>query len=230
MQIGRYECQEYDIEVSGRAFCIYGPRTPDALLDDPDVERRFERDEYMPYWATPWPAAVMLAEHLAGLPPIGRPVLEIGAGLGIVSIVATSFGHDMIATDYDADSLEFIRESARRNGVALKIQRLDWRAPISRTYESIVAADVLYEQRHLDPVADMLARCLAAEGVALIADPHRACADAFPGRADARRLECHELPGICRRVAARDVPASAEVPAEFNGRIFRLVRRRDNEV
>lgn len=226
MTIGRHQCQWYDIDVAGRRFRFAGPATPDDLLSDPEVERRFERDEYMPYWATPWPAAALLAGHLAAQPVrAGAATLELGAGLGIVSVVAAAFGHRMIATDYDDDALDFVRENARVNQVTLDgVQRLDWRSPPPLHHERIVAADVLYEDRHLATIADLLAAGLAPGGEALLSDPDRARADDFPLHARRRGLTCVAIPGRCRPIARAAAGDDQGNLREFEGRIFRVMR------
>ena len=47
--------------IKDRSFRMILPATPDAFLDDPEVHRAFEHDDYMPYWAFLWPAALKMA-------------------------------------------------------------------------------------------------------------------------------------------------------------------------
>ncbi len=156
---GRYECQEYAIPVAGRTLRLLGPKYPHALNEDPAVRRRSEEDGYKPYWATPCPAAVMLAEYvIEHAEPGPDPVLELGAGLGIAGIALGMAGHRVVLTDYDEDALAFARASAKLNGVSLQdVQRLDWRFPPPGRYALIVASDVVYERRSHQPIATLLA-------------------------------------------------------------------------
>ena len=179
--IGRYQCQEYVIEVAGRTLRLLGPDEPDLLLNDPVVKERFDQDEYLPYWAQPWPSAVMLAEYLdRDLPPSPSPVLELGAGLGIVTVSLSLGGHRVVATDYDEDALLFVRKNAARNGVwAHDVRCLDWRDPPDESFGAIVGADILYEERNGHPIIDLHVKCLAPGGRAFVCDPNRNTARGF---------------------------------------------------
>jgi predicted nicotinamide N-methyase len=222
-RVGRFACRTYVVPVAGMPLRLLGPRSPDDLLDDPDVAARFARDEYLPYWAVPWAAAVMLAEHVAARRrPSARPVLEIGCGLGLTAVAMARGGHCVIATDYDADALAFTRENARLNGVVLEeVRHFDWREPPDVRFETIIGADVLYEARLLEPVVMLLARCLAADGRAYICDPARRAADGFTESLTVAGLSV-EVTGV----EARDVTAEAPCPPTVRGWIFEVWRHR----
>ncbi len=172
------------MEVGGQRLELLVPARGEALLDDPDVIERFEQDEYMPYWATLWPAAVLLSQEVAGwdaAPDPAPTVVELGCGLGLVGLMALARGYAVTMTDHDEDALAFARENARRNGLPLpQTQRLDWRDPHERLVaERVLAADVLYEARNLEPVARLISRCLGPASIAYVCDPGRRTADAF---------------------------------------------------
>jgi predicted nicotinamide N-methyase len=134
------------------------------------------RDERLPYWADVWPSSVILATYLAKRDGHGRSLLELGCGLGIVSTTAMRAGFDVLATDYYEDALRFTRANAWRTLQREPSTRMvDWRALPGDlgTFDTIVAADVLYEMTYADLVADALSMALAAQGTAIIADPGR---------------------------------------------------------
>lgn len=182
-------------EVGGRTLTIVGPANFDALIDTPETRARFEHDEYLPYWAEFWPAARLLAERVAAWPALapeepGPRVLEIGCGLGLVGLAALARGYDVTISDYDADALEFVKESARRSGLpAPRTQIVDWRETYSElASDRILAAEVLYEARSIQTVAEFLTRHLRPGGYALLVDACRRPADAFPAAAEAAGL------------------------------------------
>lgn len=215
-------CREYELTIAGRPIRVIGPHEPYALLDRPETMRRFAEDEYLPYWAQPWPAAAMLAEHLLeALPPDRGPILELGSGLGIVAIALTLAGRRVIATDYDDESLEFIRENATRCGVALlDVRRLDWRAPPAERFDVIIAADVTYERRNLEPIAALLATSLAPAGLAFVADANRSAAGGFPAALHAAGLRFHVAPARGPAIGGLDSPETGH----RDGRIFCIER------
>jgi len=177
-----YPIRRWPIAVAGRALEIVGPANQDELLETPEVQARFDEDEYLPYWGQLWPAAVMLAEAiLADETGRGRRALEVGCGLGLPAVAAWLAGWEVLATDYDEDALQFACENARLNGVGdLQVRALDWRRlDIFDRFDRIFAADVLYERRNHQPIAELIQRLLADDGVALLADPNRQMARGF---------------------------------------------------
>jgi 2-polyprenyl-3-methyl-5-hydroxy-6-metoxy-1,4-benzoquinol methylase len=174
-------------EVAGRVLEVLGPTDYEGLLDDPEVIARFEQDEYLPYWAEFWPAALVLADAVAVWDPGEADrghlrLLELGCGLGVVSLVALQRGYAVTASDYDEDALAFVAESARRNSFSNLVTRhIDWRESYpDLRFDRIVAAEVLYEARSLRPIAEFISRHLSPQGLALICDANRPTADGFP--------------------------------------------------
>lgn len=166
------------VDVAGESVSILKPRNSDDLISEAD----YVRDERLPYWADVWPSSVILATRLANDAGKGRSVLELGCGLGIVSVAAMRAGFEVLATDYYEDALRFTRANGWRNLQREPAARVvDWRAPPPDlgTFDMIVAADVLYEMTYAELVADVLASALAAKGVAIIADPGRVALDRF---------------------------------------------------
>jgi SAM-dependent methyltransferase len=208
------------LEFAGRTFQLLVPAQAEDLIEKPDVIERFEDDEYLPYWADLWPASLLLADAVATWGRVrGEPphVLEIGCGLGLVSLVLSHLGYRVLASDYDDDALAFVVENARRNRLPVPQTRfLDWRESyVDLSFDRIVAADVLYETRNLVPVAEFVQAHLKLGGVALLADPNRATADDFAAVVRHRGLKV-------RMSAARHPGATVAKP--IRGRIFHLRR------
>jgi predicted nicotinamide N-methyase len=187
---------------------MIAPSDCEILLEDKTVLARFDEDEYIPYWATIWPAAFALAEEVARWPAVGpdeRPphILELGCGLGLAGIVATARGYRVIETDYDEDAVAFAVENARRNGLTFRAARvIDWRERYDDLRpDRIIAADVLYEKRNLKPIAEFLRAHLRPGGAAIITDANRSTADGFAETArdsgfEVRVRDCGEVCGI----------------------------------
>jgi predicted nicotinamide N-methyase len=129
------------------ALSVLRPSAPDQLLD----EEAFARDEFLPYWAELWPAgralAAALPERLAGV-----RVVELGCGLGLPSLVAAARGAEVTATDWAEDAVALLACNAARNGLAVETEVRDWRDPWPREFDLVLAADVLYEQRNVEPL------------------------------------------------------------------------------
>ena len=139
---------------------------PEELID----EEAFAHDEFLPYWAELWPAAHALA---AALPDVaGLRVVELGCGLGLPSLVAAARGARLTATDWAADAMALLRENAARNNIELTSERRDWREPWDDTFDLVLAADVLYEWRNVEPLVDRLAELAPSALVGLAGRPY----------------------------------------------------------
>lgn len=187
----RFVVETSPITAFGRELELFSPRNAEELLSEED----FERDERLPYWADLWPSSYALADRVASerSRTDGEPtrLLELGCGLGLVTIAAMTAGFDVLATDYYDDALLFTRANAWRvMGRAPAVRLVDWRSLPSDigSFDRVVAADVLYEQRYASIVADVLSRTLAPAGEALIADPGRTALKEFLRECEARGL------------------------------------------
>jgi predicted nicotinamide N-methyase len=156
------------VSVAGVRLELLRPESPELLID----EEAFAEDEFLPYWAELWPAALALAEVLPDV--AGLRVVELGCGLGLVSLVAAARGADVTATDWAADAIELLRRNATRNGLALRAETRDWREPWDERFDLAVAADVLYEERNVEPVLARLRELAPVALVGLAGRPYEA--------------------------------------------------------
>jgi 2-polyprenyl-3-methyl-5-hydroxy-6-metoxy-1,4-benzoquinol methylase len=210
-----YDVRREVWQIGGRPIDLTRPANVDALLDLPRTHERFARNEYMPYWAQPWPAGIMMAEYILGHQSRpGLRAVEIGCGIGLVSVAAALVGWRVTASDYDEDALAFAELNAARNNVILEsTQLVDFvEAPPTVQYDRVLAADVLYERRLTDPVARWMASALGPGGQALVSDPNRAAADGF---SDA-------LAGCGLKAEVEQVSTTAPAGLVSRGRIWQI--------
>lgn len=170
-----------DVDIAGTIIKIARPAFPDRLLDLDSVHDAFVADEYMPYWATLWPVSKFLSlEIMSRAWAPGLRAIEVGCGLGLPGIAALKQGMDVVFTDYDETALKFVRTNCSLNGFPeSKTALLDWRTPSTDTYDVIIASDLIYERRNVEPMVAMLKRMLAPQGTALLADQNRPYRDNF---------------------------------------------------
>jgi predicted nicotinamide N-methyase len=101
-------------------------------------------------------------------------VVELGCGLGLPSLVAAARGAVVTATDWAEDAVELLARNAARNGLGVRAEARDWREPWPESFDLVIAADVLYEHRNVEPLAVRL-RELAPEAlVGLAGRPYEA--------------------------------------------------------
>ena len=174
----RFRTSVEDATVDEHTFSILKPANADDLIKEED----FVKDERLPYWADLWPSSIILAGKLLELDGHGRSALELGCGVGLSTLAATSAGFDVLSTDYYEDALDVTRANVFRNlGKLARTRLVDWRhLPLDLgTFDLIFASDVLYENEYAKLLPILLRGLLSTDGIALIADPGRVAAPVF---------------------------------------------------
>jgi predicted nicotinamide N-methyase len=187
----RFRTTIQDATVGDHTFSILKPANADDLIREDD----FVKDERLPYWADVWPSSIVLAEKLLKLDGAGHLALELGCGVGLNTLAATSAGFDVLATDYYQDALDVTRANIFRNlGTLARTRLVDWRhlPDDLGTFDLVFASDVLYEKEYAELLPVLLDRLLASDGRALIADPGRVAAPIFVAACDVNGLSVRE--------------------------------------
>jgi predicted nicotinamide N-methyase len=165
-----YETDTNELVVNGRNFKILVPANLTQFIDSNDVMQDF------PLWAKVWPASWVLAGFLAEMPVSEeKHFLELGGGVGLVSIVAASFGHRITMTEYNPDALQFAHANAMINQCpGLNIQTLDWSQPrLTGQFDYIIASEVFYKKEDINPLLTLFKKSLATGGEVLLAGEMR---------------------------------------------------------
>lgn len=152
----------------------------DAAIADPT-------QTYNPYWPEIWPSGVVLAGVIAREPGIfqGKRVLELGPGVGVTAVAAMDAGADLVVADYAPGSLALCALNALDQiGREPQILLVDWRDPCpdlvaaaGAGFAVVLAADVLYDQKMVKPMDQLLDRIVAPGGEVWIADSGRDAAE-----------------------------------------------------
>jgi predicted nicotinamide N-methyase len=179
--------EEIDIQLphSGMNLHITKPSDIDALLtlaeNDPE--------ENLPYWAALWPSGIALADEILADPELVREgrVLELGSGLGVTAMAALSVDADLTISDYADESLQLAVYNIVENGFAEPpAVQMNWRDPsmsfrklVGDGFPVVLAADVLYEQRDIEPLLELVDWLVAPGGLLWLAEPRRYSAGRF---------------------------------------------------
>jgi SAM-dependent methyltransferase len=109
----------------------------------------------------------------------GRQVLEIGAGLGLCGIVANHLGaKQVVLTDGDTNALSELRRNVYkncRNEDTVICRQLLWKLERTKafkdefgTFDTILAADVIYVPESINPLFDTAISLMKPEGTFLL--------------------------------------------------------------
>jgi predicted nicotinamide N-methyase len=186
-QLGTLELRDETVTIPGTdvSLLVTRPADIDALLD----RTTDDPEQNLPYWAELWPSGIALAAAILENPEIvrGKAVLELGSGVGITAAIALEAGADLLATDYAPESLVLTNvTSLRHAGTEPRTLQVNWRRPSPALladfpdgYPVVLAADVLYERRDIEPLLELFDRIVAPDGVLWLAEPGRPPASIF---------------------------------------------------
>ena len=163
----QYQPDISEVSVKGKRFQFYVPSDIEPLLDPSDPMNNF------PLWAKIWEPSLVLAHHMATLPADPpRICLEIGAGLGVVGIVAASFGHRVTITEYDGNALRFIKANTILNKLPeVKIEKLDWhKLDLDGRYDIIFGSEVVYRKEDYNALMALFRAYLNPNGLIFLAE------------------------------------------------------------
>jgi predicted nicotinamide N-methyase len=191
-ELGPLMTVEVHLPDSGACYQVTRPtdidRLIDAMADDPE--------EILPHWAEIWPSGIALADAILTAPEVvrGQRVLELGCGLGTTATAALQAGADLTVTDYAEGALALCRLNTCTNtGREPACVQLNWRRPdaaflaqVGAGFPVVLASDILYEARDIDPLLALIARIVAPGGTLWLAEPGRPIAREFVARLDAR--------------------------------------------
>jgi predicted nicotinamide N-methyase len=213
---------EEQVQLAGRTMRILRPRDADALLDELLAEEDPDEDR-LPFWAELWPSGAALARAITGLPLAGRHVLELGCGLGLVSVAAALAGADVLAVDRSPEATRFVAASAARNGVTLRTAVGAFDRPegllAEAPWDLVLAADVLYEQRNVPVLVWLLPRLVGTTGEVWLADPGRPMLGRFLAAVDATGWRREQVPADPDTVAIQRLRrATPDRPPDPGGR------------
>jgi len=137
-----------------------------------------EIGERFPYWLEVWPSSILLAKFILKNPSLFKEklCLDIGCGLGALSIALSMVGGKVISQDIEFESLIYCKKNLLQNHLppSLCVQG-DWGRPCYHTesVDIIVGADIIYEKKAHIPLARFISDLLKPHARAYIAAPHR---------------------------------------------------------
>ena len=175
----RYPTQTKDLGIGGQPFKFLVPKSIDSFIDQKDLLTDF------PLWSKIWEASMILADHLAAMPPDPQKrILEIGGGVGLVGIVAACFGHRVTIMEHNPDAVRFARANAEvnrcSNGEGPLVTQVDWRQPaLKRAFDYIVGSEVIYNEKDYTPLRRLFTTCLVPGGTVILAERARKTSIAF---------------------------------------------------
>jgi predicted nicotinamide N-methyase len=136
-----------------------------------------------PYWSQVWPAALGLCEYLEKHLDIlkDKKIIELGAGIGLPSLLAARYAKEVCVSDYVAEAVELIQRSVLHNQLQnVQCRLLNWNEiPGTITADVILLSDVNYDPGSFDELYETLLGFLYKGTILILSTPQRLMAKPF---------------------------------------------------
>lgn len=170
------------LSIGANAIQLYVPDAG-AVKKQYQQQKESGRDIPFPYWSKVWPAALamgfFLQQHSEYIS--GKKVLELAAGLGLPSLIAASYAHEVYCSDYITEAVAIAKKSAAYNNLShMHCTVLDWhQLPASLTTDVLLLSDINYEPEAFDTLYKIITKFLANGATIILTTPQRLLAKPF---------------------------------------------------
>lgn len=160
-----------------------------------------------------WPSARILAQAMHSHELLGKRILEIGAGLGLASLVVHRRQGDMTVSDWHPLSKPFLDANVLLNHLhPIKYQTGNWAEnnPELGQFDLIIGSDILYERQHPQQLATFIDCHAARDAQIMIVDPDRGNRVGF----------CRAMAALGYGFSSRKADATIENGEPYKGRFL----------
>lgn len=163
---------------------MVGETAYDLYVPDPNfIKQAFAEGRLsFPYWSQVWPSAIGLSLFLLqhGELLSGKRVLELGAGLGLPSIVAAKTAVEVLCTDKEKAAVDLVQQSAVMHRLGnLRTAVMDWNNLSNPETDIVLLSDVNYEPQNFQQLRQMIDGLLLQGITIILSTPHRLMAKDF---------------------------------------------------
>ena len=162
-----------------------------------------------PFWAKVWPSAIAMHNMLKTNPNWikDKHVLEIGAGIGLPSLMMADVAKSIQISDYDKEAVELLQKNIEhlqlQNAKALL---LDWNAlPEYMHPEVLILSDVNYDPTQVEHLTKLIEKFIHQGCTIILSTPQRIMASPFVQKLELfisnRYLELVDENGVTKEIS-----------------------------
>lgn len=168
----------------------YEPYSTEIFMpDEEEVKKIYEREKSLhpdidfPFWTRLWPSAIALSIFLRENEGLikGKKVLELGAGLGLPSVVAATKAQSVTSSDHIDAAVETMVKSFSYHGFNnANSVRIDVRGiPEELQGDLLLLSDVNYDPQLFPDLMKLVKRFLKNGSTIILSTPQRIMGSAF---------------------------------------------------
>lgn len=164
------------IRIREKAFVLYVP-------DPVQVKKKISHANESPYWSRVWPASLALGEFILQHPDYikDKRVLELGAGLGLPSLVAAAFARHITCSDLDPRAVKIMQQTFLLHCLQhVEVQIIDWNSiPRNLDADVVLLSDINYDPAQFQHLELVIKNFLIKKTTLLLSTPQRLMAKSF---------------------------------------------------
>ena len=150
-----------------------------------------------PFWAKVWPSSIALHDVLKAHPYLiqNKHVLEIGAGIGLPSLMMADIAKSIQISDFDKEAVALLQKNIEhlqlQNAQALQ---LDWNnMPENMNAEVLILSDVNYDPTQFETLTKLIDKFIHQGCTIILSTPQRIMASPFVQKLEASIKARHEV-------------------------------------
>lgn len=129
-----------------------------------------------PIFGVIWPSSLVLAHFISDYNTQSKRILEVGCGMALSSLLLNKQHADITATDYHPEANKFLKRNALLNqDSAIAFEQVNWADTGDKLglFDLIIGSDLLYEDNHIELLANFIEAHANPTCEVIIVDPGR---------------------------------------------------------
>jgi len=129
-----------------------------------------------PIFGVIWPSSLVLAHFILDYETGSKRILEVGCGMALSSLLLNKQCADITATDHHPEAQKFLqRNSLLNEDRAIAFEQADWASKNDKLglFDLIIGSDLLYEDSHIELLANFIEGHSKSSCEVIIVDPGR---------------------------------------------------------
>ncbi|MGO1297035.1 MAG: class I SAM-dependent methyltransferase [Vibrio sp.] len=138
-----------------------------------------------PIFGVVWPSSIVLAHFMYSYNTEKKRILEVGCGMALSSLMLNKRHSDITATDYHPESGHFLQRNRMLNEEDdIPYEQVDWANPSDHLglFDVIIGSDLLYEDYHIELLANFINHHAKAHCEVILVDPGRGRKNKFKNK------------------------------------------------